>query len=499
MPTYIQELLFGNCGCGSSICEPTKTIISATNIESDIIFDKRYPNSLIQINYFARNGYNFNLDLVDTTNGLPPEGGVWVDVLSGSYANAYEPWKNLLNSEFSVLVEEVNTDGLYGIRDIGLFVPSYLGLGRYELRKGTIEYTEYTETSAVKVFRDPKYFLDEYFTLNELDSSWMKIQTGHAKGKIQYVDNKRFDGYDSTLNLYSETSNQGKIYQTDIFGNRYMLQKGVGNSIYNNLSQKGELIVSDYANNLTSFEDFNPSLLEKLSTFGEYVTAVYTEYLSGVDTSAVEVTGYDVTFENIAKNYILNNEIYDINIFYDTICLELPTIYLMYKNQEDYITPERTVDYKDIKMIDIPTENAINHWFDDKKNIVWIVTITDTYPTIYRYSVNGGSLENVYDLDSVNWNFEHTIKGKPQISFNSDHTLRLSMITELSSQQLIFLTSNFVMGDDGLSCLEINALSGMELGNKQFLKQYPLDDKKQLLIFETQESPNKLHQIVYSD
>jgi len=50
--------------------------------------------------------------------------------------------------------------------------------------------------------------------------------------------------------------------------------------------------------------------------------------------------------------------------------------------------------------------------------------------------------------------------------------------------------------ESDLELIQSAALSGIDLSDKELINVYPMDDKKHLLIFETQDTPNKIHQII---
>lgn len=470
IPLFLREYLYGDCGCEATMCDITKTLLSSTYEESDIVFNKDNPNEKIQINYYARNPFTFSMDIVRTTNGIPPNGGIWVDSLSGNYNNAKEPWKNILNSEFSVVVEQSKTDKLFSIRDIGIFVPSYLGIGRYEMHKGKILYSEESPSSDLKIYRNPEMFLDDGFYLDSTDSSWMKIQTGKASGKIKPLKNKRFDGYTSSSTDLLESDKKGKQYQTDIFGNRYILLKNDTNTIYQSLTSFGEIKVFDWKNELYNFQLFVPDLFEKLDTFGIMLSAYN-----------------DLTDDKIRK----------LNIFYDTVGIETENCYILYRNQEDYVNQTRSVDYPDIKIISLENSEKINHWFDIEKNELWLCKIGTEQPKIYKYEIGDGNLVSVYD-NSDDWSgFNHTLFGYPQICLDYDGSLSLSFCTIINTDRC-FVYSKFYENRDGyLDMMQVEAISGLDLTNKQLLTQYPMDDRKHLLVFESQTNPNKVHQMIF--
>lgn len=484
LPTFIKEIFFGKCGCDANICDPTVTVFTPTFEPNTITFNKEAVDSRIRVTYLSQAGFTKTIRLANINNGLPPSGGLWVEEASGTYASATEPWKNLLNSEYAVVTTTVNTDKIYPVYELGLNVPSMLGLGKYEIKKGNIIYTNTDNLTGTKLFRDPKYYIDAGFQLDYLDSSWMKIQTGLAKGSVIPSKHKRFLGYTNDITDINQYNEYIHSSASDVYGNNYMLLKNDNISIHERRRSNGEFIVKDWQANSMGFADFHEDFMAKLQTFDRVVTAdisIYDDVLSTTTLSTI-----DVLFSPYSE--ITANNIKNINVFYDIIGIETDSAYTLFRTLENS-DGTREAEFNTIHVIE---KNNINHWFDVKNNIIWLCNL-DESPIILTYNINTNQLKTVYSDTSV-WDFSFSVDSVPFLTKN-ENTLHLAFVTEISelSSSYIITTTFGNLDQSELSCGEIVALSG-EFGNKQILEYYPQDGYNVLLL-ETQAVPNEI--VVY--
>lgn len=159
------------CGC-SKTCYHTKTGITATNIPSDMIFNTELSGVPVFIDYYARSPYTLNFTVEDITDG-----GIYVPPVSTLFSQATEPWKNIINDwkPFSALIP---SSELFSAADRGLFVPSQISTGKWELRNGQYELDSSTRsTSSIDLIRN-----ESDLSVISTDSSWMK------RGKMINVD-----------------------------------------------------------------------------------------------------------------------------------------------------------------------------------------------------------------------------------------------------------------------------------------------------------------------
>lgn len=482
VPRFIKEVIFGKCSCGAGICDPTITLFKPTFTPSDIVFNKSTKDTTINITYLAQKDISFSTTLENIGNGSPPTGGLWVDAVTGTYAESSEPWKNLLNSEYSVVISTPSLDRLYPVYELGLNIPSQLGLGKYEMKKGRVLYTNTENLTGTKVYRNPKYFIDDGFALDGIDSSWMKIQTGKAVGHIIPSKHKRFSGYTENIEILNQHNDYAHASHTDVYGNTYILLKNDSYSIDDRRGKNGELVVKDWMGSIYSFADFVPALINHVSVYDETRVRSIEMYTDDALTATV-LTSEEYLFSPVTE--LVDNEISDINVFYDVVGINTTNSYILYKSIE-IGDGTRTIDPSSVILIE---KNNISHWFDVEKNIVWLCDISP-HPIILRYDIGNNILREVYNM-SADWDFGYSILGSPAININGD-TLNLLFVGENTALSATYLyNAEFVnISENTLSCLEISALTG-DFGNKRILEYYPYENNN-ILLLEVQSYPNKI-------
>lgn len=190
------------CGCAAT-CFSTKTGITATNIPSDMVFNTELSGIPVYVNYFARNPTTLSFTVTDITNGFPPDGGKWNPPVSSVFVKADEPWKNIINDFYSSVAFEASDANLFSAKELGLFVPSRLASGKYELHN-TQKSIRFDTTDPLRLFRTDNY-KDDVFNIDSIDSDWMKHKQGqNILGQINPNNHQTFhpyiDGYQHTKN-----------------------------------------------------------------------------------------------------------------------------------------------------------------------------------------------------------------------------------------------------------------------------------------------------------
>lgn len=200
------------CGC-TNLCYPIKVGLTATNEASDLLFNTELSGIPVFVDYFARNDFTLDFTVIDITNGVPPNGGLWVPPVSTIFTKAELPWNNIIN-DFYPLVASVQTENLSSKSELGLFTPNRLFNGKYELRKAIFDIA-YLERNAQSfdIIRQETY-ADGDVNVKQVDASWMK-----TKGNNFYSGNVRVDGkqtyYPYTTNYEMTHFNNFGLYDNN--------------------------------------------------------------------------------------------------------------------------------------------------------------------------------------------------------------------------------------------------------------------------------------------
>jgi len=208
-PCYSDCQDFNICGC-ANLCEPVKVGVNATNIPSDIVLNTELSGVPLYVNYFSRNNFTLNLELNDITFGK-----TYIPTISGLLVEADSPWKNLLNDKNASFAHTPIHDNLLSRKELGIFTPNRLAVGKYELHNS--DYETVSSVAHINAIRENYY--DYPITPFRVDSSWMKNEDGFPvlKGR------QSFHPYANDYNNIIQLSGNFIEWQNDIFSNQYIL------------------------------------------------------------------------------------------------------------------------------------------------------------------------------------------------------------------------------------------------------------------------------------
>lgn len=190
------------CGC-ENLCYITKTGVTASFIPSEIILNTELSGIPVFVDYYARNPFTLEFNVVDRTNG-----GTWVPPISTIYAKAQKPWANIINDFYPTVAGEISAS-LFNRKQLGTFIPKNLATGRYELKKGEFKLnSENRNSESYDLVRNNNY-ADGDIQVNSWDASWMKYKQG-----TQFAGNIKINGNQS---YYPYTNNQ-EFYKNNQWG-----------------------------------------------------------------------------------------------------------------------------------------------------------------------------------------------------------------------------------------------------------------------------------------
>jgi hypothetical protein len=177
-------------------------IVSATNVESDLVFDIKL-NSPLLVNYFARNAFTWTQKISNSSLGLPPTGGIWIPIESESIVSPDAPYAHLSNRHYPTYATAPSISDLYSVKDSGGYqIPRMLGTSvaisknvTNVLNTTNID-NDPTKRGISAVYRDISLYgsdrglsntdQNEPVSAIAVDSSWMKasIVEGEKAGLI---------------------------------------------------------------------------------------------------------------------------------------------------------------------------------------------------------------------------------------------------------------------------------------------------------------------------
>jgi hypothetical protein len=232
---YLQETYYNsncdalrNCGC-EHFCNPTKTGLTASNLDSTISFNTEISGIPVFVNYFARNDFFASVTVQDITNG---DKSVLVPIVTGDFVVPKTPWRNLLNQNGSNFVVEENISSLKNKHEINFYTPQRIGMNRYETFDSRT--TLVPNNTGLNVYANDNYFNvpfeklknnSEYVTDYSLGSNQGNLLTVKKQTFFPYTnENEKTDKpyyglYSSPLNFTPWNNKTGEWDESDIFRN----------------------------------------------------------------------------------------------------------------------------------------------------------------------------------------------------------------------------------------------------------------------------------------
>jgi hypothetical protein len=283
-PCFSECQAYSVCGC-DDLCESSKMGVTASPIPADILLNTELSGIPLYVNYFSRKPYTLNFNVNDLTRG-----DTYVAPTSGILAKAEVPWRNLLNDQTASFAHAPTTTNLKTSTKLGHFVPSRVGIGKYELYNAA--YVLSSSDNDIDVLRSTTP--DYPYKVTTIDSTWMK----------DYIGRPRLAGHQSyypytnsfATNIF-DVSSAIVNWQTDIYGNQFILLGDSSSSL--NSRNIGSLNVKDIDGNLHPAIEFLSPILEKYHniSFGSDgppisgVLATDNGYLLSLDNNYVLVLG----------------------------------------------------------------------------------------------------------------------------------------------------------------------------------------------------------------
>jgi hypothetical protein len=216
------------CGC-EYFCNPTKIGLTATSLDSTIVFNTELSGIPMFINYYAINAFDALVTLQDITNG---EKSVLVPIVTGSYATPKTPWRDLLNQNGSNFVVEENVSNLKTKKEINFYTPKKIGMNRYETFDS--ETTFVPNNSGVNVYRKDNYFDPPYGKKLNNSQYVTDYSLGKNQGRILSENKQTFIPYTNENEKFKK--DYYGLYQTPLKFSPWNYQTGEwdGSDVYKN-------------------------------------------------------------------------------------------------------------------------------------------------------------------------------------------------------------------------------------------------------------------------
>ena len=421
----------------------TEMIISAVDAISDIILSQGKNGVLI--NYWANNAFTWTQNLTNETLGFPPTGGIWVPIVSGSLVDAVVPYANLSNRHFPTIATMPYVGGLYSDEQSGgYFTPKNLGASVYVGSK----YTNVIDTSKINndpstrgntfIFRNPEMYTSDRglsettqtspICTADIDSRWMKANTTEGEKAGNIINAKTYQKFIPYQSKYEtiHTNFDGLRLQND----EYDPWTGSSDKIWSDpakfpLSFRGEFPIEDwYSSNSIPQDKFiyqwktdifgNQYALLKDKTInslyaldqapGELWARDKRGYVTpgSVLLSGVYESLYFVSPQVSAE--IVNNQIKDIDLWFDTLMIETSSNVIIQKLNFNYDTGEIHSIVNTVRVIDLSGGKFGGVWFFDEEKSVTLTTLISSrtqpgvvYPQIYSLELDTTDLVKEFD------------------------------------------------------------------------------------------------------
>lgn len=507
------------CGCVIDKCVSTKSGVSATNKDSDIIFTTNYDGYPVFVNYYANNDFVLDFTVTDTTNGLAPTGGVWVDEELVSFNTPKSPWTNITNIGKSAVALFQKTDNLYPKKECGFFSPEKLSISILNLKNKKIELNlNKRHENNVVIIPDKSHYAYGPYEVTFIDSSWMKNTNNCLRGYIKNpIDNQEFIPYQTFYETYKENI-FGIEQQSDIdypffgeFANNldgYVVDRFGNQSAYCGenswISNKKEITGKLLEWNMDLFGN-QYGLYKSVDDTNTIHDKKYTEGKLWIRNSNNVVGDVSELLSRVIDSYKSNNSLYtdlleygivNMEIFYDVMLLQTKYFTIFEKINIDSSTGEIYSSSSDSIIFETYVEDFIGSWLDEKEKVIYFALNNSGLILFKKIIIDTSEL---IDIDINNHEIPSGLTSVIDdftLTYNNStdkFTTAFTAFSGISDQMLII--SNFHYDENRELSGEFKIIPIEDLGDKKLLKITSLD-KKLLLIFEEQISPNQIYQIV---
>lgn len=421
-------------------------IASGLEIESDIIIKKPIDGNVL-INYWANEAFTWTQELTNSTEGLPPTGGIWAPTVTGLLIDPDAPYANLTNRHYPTIVMVPNIGNLYSQEDVGgYFVPKMLGASTYIGK----DYTNIIDTTNLPnsnnrglsaVFSDPAIYTSDYGLTNTLqvtpistkyiDAGWTKASITQSAKSGQLVDAKAYqefipyqtkyestgknsfgiktqsDSYDPWNGIHDNTWADTELYPPN-FRNEYDIEGWYEDKVLDQdkivYQWKTDIFGNQYFllknRNIATIYDRNNAPGELWVRDQNGLTTEGTKALSGIYDNLTVIS------ESVSADIVTGN-IKNIDLWFDTLMIRTSGYVIFEKIDFDYDYNIISSVADNLHNINLSADQGgkfAGTWlFDESKKItVCVVNSAEysqgiIYPTIYNLDLNTNEMNMQYN------------------------------------------------------------------------------------------------------
>lgn len=513
------------CGCVIDNCITTRVGVSASNDISTLSLVTQFETEPLFINYHSKGSFELPVTVIDTTNGIAPSGGIWVEESFSSFTESKYPWKNIPSIFFPMIANEESSQ-LYGILDCGFFVPSRLGYSNLILKDKIIglDSTNSRTLSSYDIILDNNNYVSGPYVVTYTDSTWMKHRSNCLAGSIKNpIDYQTFSPYQSTyetlkrntfgiqqqtdiispwVGKYSDSLVDPEKYKADIVGN-LNIYCGPNSWVESQPTIDGELTVwkSDVYGNQYGLYKSGPfeTITSKLTANGK----LWIRNSSGIVGDSTELFSRVIdTYSYIPElvSDLTGSGIVNFDIFYDTAIIQTDDYVVVEKLKLDYNTGEIYSIADNSYIFNINKYDFSGYWADESQKTLTFGYLSGGIPVIKKLELNTSNITTLLDGsgDTSMWDISVNGLGVPKFTFNSDNNTFNMTRLALSGSNQVLVVSNFEFSEaiDKVKTADVKIITESTLSGKNIIKTSAFDDSL-LLVFETYaDSVNKIYQIL---
>jgi hypothetical protein len=474
-------------------------IVSATYNPSPLVLQPRINELPVFVNYYANSAFTWSEILSNSSLGLPPTGGVFVDIVSGTYILAELPYVNLTNRHFPTIATVPHVENLYSTEDSGgYFIPRMLGTTTFLSKNNTnVLDTSLMMTSLDRgtsaIYQNIDIYNNDYGLSQtslvepvsnvDSDAIWMKSSVTEWKNAGMIINPASYQQFVPYQTKYenTKTNNIGIHQQKD----KYDPWTGVTDSTWENTTDFPPNYTKEYNIDgwYSQFAGYKAVWQWKTDIFDNQYALL--KDLSGINTmydkkqalgelwvrnnrnmvlpaSALLQDFY--TNYRVTSNPILSSEIYtpkDIDLWYDTLMLKTPTYLVFNKINFDYNTNVIDFDINNLHLINLSAsgheDKFAGTWFFDREKLVTVATLVSSvsgiYPALRSYDIDSNVMKYIYNTQSVDTNQLSALQlnsiEEPVFTYNKDTKTYVMTFIGKSNIYTSFVLINLYIKNNG--------------------------------------------------
>lgn len=461
------------CNCSLNI------VASATHIPSDILIESVVENELTEIFYFAKQDFNWvlNLTATDAIASLS-------SLTFSAFINSYQPWVNILNRYNPTIATLPVISNLYSVDKVGEYLtPSKLGVTVYNGKDNTYYFNGSIDSVSSVLSYNPLYCVGGVgldgshvndFNITSEDDTWLKepLPSQAGAGNINKDIQRSFQKF-IPYQSFNETNNNYKlgVSQASDLQSPWLNEKWGDDKVkFTNITQvynvdewkiKNNLVNDDLVLSNWGVDVFNNQycLYKKKNTnYGSiWIRTQAGTILTPTDVISTLFTSY----QNYLDVYNFKDGVVCIEVFADTLFVQLKNAIFFEKLQYSYEDNALVTNFNKAKYakfdpfslninieLSIPSTTQTSQlWYDEQnqKAFIAVCVTSESDKTIYllEYNINLSTLRSVYQVKFNDIEHSENITYIVSIHLNFNISKNLINITfnckDLNNNNAIFV------------------------------------------------------------